>query len=208
MVDGEEVESWHDEAGRFRPHAVTEDGISPRTFPGTAGGAHMTTGLEHDELGRRTEDPAVRVEQVEKRSRKVETARQREDFDHREFGDPDADTLVISWGSNEGAMIEAMGFLEEEGITVRFVSVPYVYPRPDLTPAVEAADRVLVVECNARGQFADLVEHDTLSRVDRITKYDGVRFKADELAGEIVDAIDGGAGETGAEARSISGSES
>jgi hypothetical protein len=44
---------------------------------------------------------------------------------------------------------------------------------------------VIVVECNANGQFADIVEHDTLSRVDRIIKYDGVRFKADELATKI-----------------------
>ncbi|MFB6079924.1 MAG: 2-oxoacid:acceptor oxidoreductase subunit alpha [Haloferacaceae archaeon] len=191
VVPEDEVEEWQNEAGQFRPHAVTDDGISPRAFPGTPGGTHMTTGLEHDELGRRTEDPEVRVEQVDKRSRKVETAREREAFDYREFGDSDAGTLVVSWGSNEGAMIEAMDFLDEEGIDVRFVSVPYVFPRPDLTPAVEAADQVIVVECNVRGQFADLLEHDTLSRVDRITKYDGVRFKADELAGEIADAIRG-----------------
>jgi 2-oxoglutarate ferredoxin oxidoreductase subunit alpha len=184
VVDGD-VEAWQNEKGQFRPHAVTEDGISPRAFPGTPGGAHMTTGLEHDELGRRTEEPDVRVEQVDKRSRKVETAREREAFAPREFGDPDAETLVVSWGSNEGAIVEALDALAEAGIDVRVLSVPYIHPRPDLTPAVEAAERVLVVECNARGQFADLVEHDTLTRVDRITKYDGVRFKAGELAADI-----------------------
>ena len=51
--------------------------------------------------------------------------------------------------------------------------------------AIAAADEVIVVECNAGGQFADLVEHDALVRVDRVNKYDGVRFKADELADEI-----------------------
>jgi len=189
VVSEDDIEEWQNEKGQFQPHADTEDGISPRAFPGTVGGAHMSTGLEHDELGRRTEDTDMRVTQVDKRNRKVETAKEREEFDYREFGDEDADTLVVSWGSNEGAMVEAMEFLEEDGIDVRFLSVPYIFPRPDLTAEFEAADDVIVVECNANGQFADLVEHDTLTRVQRINKYTGVRFKADELAEEIRETL-------------------
>ena len=185
VVDDESIDEWRNEKGQFEPHALTDDGVSPRAFPGTAGGAHMSTGLEHDELGRRTEDTGMRVKQVDKRAQKVETAREDEDWSPREFGDPDADTLVISWGSNEGPMTEAIRMLEEEGIDLRFLSVPYLLPRYDLTDAVAAAETVLVVECNATGQFADVVEHDTLSRVDRINKYDGVRFNANELAAEI-----------------------
>ncbi|MFB6134454.1 MAG: 2-oxoacid:acceptor oxidoreductase subunit alpha [Halanaeroarchaeum sp.] len=185
LVDEDDVESWQDDEGRFQPHLPTEDGISPRAIPGTEGGVHMSTGLEHNELGRRTEDTDDRVEQVDKRERKVQTAREREDFEAREFGDPDADTLVVSWGSTEGAMIEAMEFLEEDDIDVRFLSVPYIFPRPDLSEAVADAETVIVPETNATGQFADLVEHDVLERVERINKYTGVRFKADELAEEI-----------------------
>ena len=190
ITDEADLEPWLDEQGRFTPHAETPDGISPRTIPGVGDGAHMTTGLEHDELGRRTEDTEVRKRQVEKRARKVAAAKEREDFSPREFGDPDAETLVISWGSNEGAMLEAMEFLDEP---IRFISVPYLLPRFDLTEAVEAAEEVIVVECNATGQFADVVEHDTLTRVQRVTKYDGVRYKADELAHEIELALAGGA---------------
>jgi len=189
IVTEEEVDEWLDDQGRFRAHADTEDGVSPRALPGTIDGAHMSTGLEHDELGRRTEDPEVRVQQVDKRQRKVETARERENWDYREFGDPRSDRLVLSWGSNEGAMIEAVEYLRDEGIDVRFISVPYLFPRPDLTGEVEAAEDVIVVECNATGQFADLVEKDTLQRVKRINKYTGVRFKADELAEEITELL-------------------
>jgi 2-oxoglutarate ferredoxin oxidoreductase subunit alpha len=64
-----------------------------------------------------------------------------------------------------------------------------MFPRTDLTEEIEAAEEVIVVECNATGQFADVLEHDTLTRVDRINKYTGVRFKADELAGEIKDHL-------------------
>ena len=189
VVDDDTVDEWLDEEGRFRAHANTDDGVSPRAFPGTIDGAHMSTGLEHDELGRRTEDTDVRIEQVDKRNRKVDTAREQEDWDYREFGDPDADNLIVSWGSNEGAMVEAIDLLEERGVDVRFLSVPYIFPRPDLTDDIEAAEKTIVVECNATGQFADLIEHDVLQRVERINKYNGVRFKADELADDIEETL-------------------
>ncbi len=190
VVHADGVEDWVDDQERFKPHATTEDGVSPRVFPGTTGGAHMTTGLEHDELGRRTEEETVRVAQVDKRMRKAETAEERETWDYREFGEPDADVLVVSWGSNEGAMREGMDFLAEDGLDVRFISVPYLYPRPDLTEEIQAAETTIVVECNAEGQFADLLEHDVLERVERVNKYSGVRYKADELATAIRETVE------------------
>jgi 2-oxoglutarate ferredoxin oxidoreductase subunit alpha len=189
VVDEETIGEWQNEKGQFKPHALTEDGISPRTFPGTTDGAHMTTGLEHDELGRRTEEGEMRIDQVDKRNRKVETAQAEEDWSPREFGDPESDNLVISWGSNEGAMVEAIDLLAEEDISVHFISVPYIFPRPDLSEEINSADDVLVVECNNTGQFADLLEHDALARVQRVNKYNGVRYKADELADEIKAAL-------------------
>ena len=183
LVDVEELDDWTVD-GKFTPHAVTDDGVSPRALPGTPGGVHMSTGLEHDAFGRRTEDTSVRVEQVDKRQRKFDVAQASESLEPRSFGAADADTLVISWGSNEGPIVEAMDLLDEP---VRFLSVPYLSPRPDLTAAVEEASQVIVVECNATGQFANLIEHDTMMRVERISKYDGVRFKADELAAAIAE---------------------
>jgi 2-oxoglutarate ferredoxin oxidoreductase subunit alpha len=56
---------------------------------------------------------------------------------------------------------------------------------------INDADDVVVVECNQTGQFADVLEHDALRRVKRVNKYNGVRFKADELAGEIEAALAG-----------------
>ncbi|MFC7041555.1 2-oxoacid:acceptor oxidoreductase subunit alpha [Halonotius sp. GCM10025705] len=189
LVDEDGLAEWQNEKGQFQPHALTDDGISPRAIPGTDEGAHMTTGLEHDELGRRTEDTDMRIKQVDKRDRKVETAEEREDWEPREFGESDADTLILSWGSNEGAMVEAIDMLADDGIDVRFISVPYIFPRPDLSDAIDDADDVFVVECNNNGQFADLLERDALTRVDRINKYNGVRFTADELAERISGAL-------------------
>jgi len=191
VVDETTIDDHMSESGGFQPHEITDDGISPRAFPGTADGAHMSTGLEHDEQGRRTEDTGMRVEQVDKRNRKVDTAEEREDWSPREFGDADADTLVISWGN------------ERERSPRRSISSPtrgrragafraVHLPAPDLSEDVEAAENVIVVECNERGQFANLIEHDVLARVDRINKYNGVRFKADELADDIKETLAAG----------------
>jgi 2-oxoglutarate ferredoxin oxidoreductase subunit alpha len=190
LVGENDLDSWQNDSDQFQPHFPAADGISPRTLPGTSGGAHMTTGLEHDELGRRTEEQEVRIEQVDKRNQKVETAKEDEDWDYREFGDSDSDTLVLSWGSNEGAMREAMGFLDEADVSVRFISIPYLFPRPDVSEEIEAAEEAIVVECNATGQFADVLEHDSLTRLKRVNKYNGVRFKADELAERITEELD------------------
>ncbi len=190
VVDEEDIDSWLDEKGHFQPHFPTADGVSPRAFPGTTDGAHMTTGLEHDALGRRTEDTDVRIEQVEKREQKVETAKEQEEWDYREFGEEDADTLVISWGSNEGAIREAMEYLSADGLDVRFISVPYLFPRPDLSEEIAAAETTVVIECNSKGQLADLIEHDALERVERINKFNGIRFKADELVEDIRDVAE------------------
>lgn len=179
ITDSSDLEPWIDENGNFQPHAVTETGVSPRTLPGLDGGIHMVTGLEHDSLGRRTELPELREQQVLKRKRKLETATSEESLQYREFGSPDSNILVISWGSNEGAIIEAMDKLNHE---IRFISVPYILPRPDLTPDIEKASIVFVIECNATGQFSALIEHDTLSRTNKILKYDGTQFSADEIA--------------------------
>jgi 2-oxoglutarate ferredoxin oxidoreductase subunit alpha len=82
-----------------------------------------------------------------------------------------------------------MELLAADGIDIRFLSVPYLFPRPDLSEAVEAAETTVVVECNARGQFANLLERDVFQRVERINKYNGVRFEADELVAEITDLL-------------------
>ena len=56
--------------------------------------------------------------------------------------------------------------------------------------SIAQSEEHLVIEANATGQFANVVEHDTLERVDRINKYDGVDFKADELADEIKQTLE------------------
>src|SRR4029077_5036234 len=58
----------------FRRHAITADGISPRTVPGMPGGIFSTTSDEHDPEGHITEGIENRIAMMRKRMAKLETA--------------------------------------------------------------------------------------------------------------------------------------
>src|SRR5439155_429433 len=58
----------------YRRHALTADGISPRTIPGMPGGIFSTTSDEHDPEGHITEGIENRIAMMRKRMAKLETA--------------------------------------------------------------------------------------------------------------------------------------
>ena len=53
LVEGD-LEKQEDKA-YFKRYALTDSGISPRILPGTKGGIHHVTGVEHDEEGKPSE---------------------------------------------------------------------------------------------------------------------------------------------------------
>lgn len=168
---------------RFEP---TESGISVRPVMGQPGGMHWVTGGEHTIHGRVTEDPVVREEQMEKRARKLETALKEipvsEQF--QVYGDPDAPFTILSWGSNKGAILEALSLLEKEGIKARLIQVRLLWPFPaaHLMPLLEQSSRIVVVEYNYSGQFAQLFKENTGRSVDHlIVKYNGRPISGNEL---------------------------
>ncbi len=57
--------------GRFHRYEPLGSGVSPRAFPGQAGGQHLVTGTEHDASGTVTDAPGNRAVQHAKRLRKL-----------------------------------------------------------------------------------------------------------------------------------------
>ncbi len=57
--------------GHFQRYAPLPSGVSPRAFPGQAGGQHLVTGTEHDATGTVTDAPGNRAVQHAKRLRKL-----------------------------------------------------------------------------------------------------------------------------------------
>jgi 2-oxoglutarate ferredoxin oxidoreductase subunit alpha len=160
---------------RFAP---TESGITPRPLIGMAGGMHWLTGGEHTQYGRVTEDPVVREQQMEKRMRKLETAAREIPLEEKlqVYGDPEADFTVLSWGSNKGAIVEAIELLAEEGLAARLIQVRIMSPFPaaELEEVLATAKPLVGVEANFSGQLAQVLRQHTGIACDKlVVKYNG-----------------------------------
>lgn len=168
---------------RFEP---TASGISTRPVLGQPGGMHWLTGGEHTVHGRVTEDPVVREQQMEKRARKLALAireiPQEEKF--KVYGEPRATFTIVSWGSNKGAILEAIERLHEEGDLARLIQIRLLWPFPveELSPLLDRAAPLIVVECNYSGQLAHLMRAQTGYHSDYlIVKYNGRPMSGQEL---------------------------
>ena len=174
----------------FKRFEWTESGISPRTLLGQEGNAHWMTGGEHTEIGRVTEDPVVRERNMEKRARKMELAASEIPADEklRVYGDPEAELTILSWGSNKGAILEALDGLKANDIQARLVQVRIFAPFPanELEELLSVTNPLVVVEANFSGQLMQLLRQHTGLRPDYlIVKYNGRPISGEELLGAL-----------------------
>jgi 2-oxoglutarate ferredoxin oxidoreductase subunit alpha len=168
------------EAG-YRRYALTSDGVSPLTSPGLSEARVEVDSDEHTEDGKITEDLDLRVRMVDKRLRKMDGIAA-EAVMPACFGDRKADTVLISWGSNRLIVMEAVEALQAEGVPVSALHFGQVYP---LTPKMArglSRKRLICIENNATGQFAQLLKRELGLRVDHLVlKYNGECFTVAEL---------------------------
>lgn len=169
----------------FNRYAFTEDGVSPRVFPGTKNGIHHVTGVEHDQEGRPSENALNRKEMMDKRLRKLNNLKVRDavraDAPHEE-----ADLLIIGMGSTGGTIDEARGRLAKEGLKTNHATVRLLHPFPaaDLKEQIDKAKQILVVENNATGQLADQIKLHVNGAGDKLRsllKYDGNPFLPSDI---------------------------
>lgn len=179
---------------RFEP---TESGVTPRPLLGQPGGTHWLTGGEHTVYGRVTEDPVLREQQMEKRARKLDLAMREIPRDEklRVYGDPDAALTIASWGSNKGAILEAVNLLAAEGISARLIQVRLLHPFPvtEIEELLENADPLVVAEASFSAQFAQVLRENTGLDADHlIVKYNGRPMSGQELHRALKDVHEGG----------------
>ncbi len=179
-------EAGGDGSDSFPRYAVTTSGISPRPLLGQPGGTHWTTGGEHTLVGRVTEDPGVREQQMEKRARKLDLAASEIPADRklRVYGNQEASFTVVSWGSNKGGILEAIDLLDQQGISTRLVQVRLLWPFPtqEIAPLLATADPLVIVESNFSGQFAHLLRQQTGREADHlVVKYNGRPMSGGDL---------------------------
>ena len=172
--------------GEFKRFQYTPNGISPRAPLGTKGGVYWHTGYEHDELGHISEDPVNRDSMMEKRMGKIDLAAKEIPVSERVnfFGPEDADVTVVSWGSTKGAIIDAMEWLKEDGISVNFIQIRLVNPFPTeyVTTLLSKAKKIVGVEMNYSAQLVGVVREQTCIPIEQlVVKYNGRPMSSEEL---------------------------
>lgn len=165
----------------YRRYTVTEDGISPRGIPGYGEGLVRVDSDEHDEFGHITESALVRKTMVEKRLRKMNKIIQ-EALPPKLSGPKDYEVLVVSWGSTRLIVEEALQSFSNHKIAHLHFS--QVYPiHPSAKEYFERAKRIIFIEQNATGQFANLVQQTfRIDTSERILKYDGHAYSVEQVA--------------------------
>jgi len=178
----------------YRRHALTADGISPRTLPGMPGGIFSTTSDEHDPEGHITEGVENRIAMMRKRMAKLETAA-REIPASSKFtlhGPRQADLTLVAWGATKGAILDAMGELENDGRTVNYLQIRLMRPFPANAVAaiLRNARLTVLIENNYSAQLGALISEQTGIALDHhVLKYDGRPFSRNEIVEGVRSAL-------------------
>ncbi len=173
--------------GAYKRFALTPSGISPRLVPGTLGGIFKVTGSEHDERGFVSTDPAIRKAMMEKRARKMETYLREDGKPPQVFGTPDGKPVLVGWGSTRPVLLDAQQRLRTQKIDAAVVHFTHLWPFPtDVAKKVLGrASVIIAVEQNFSGQFADVIQSQSLLPVRRIVKYNGLPIYVSDVVGGV-----------------------
>ncbi|WP_136588995.1 2-oxoacid:acceptor oxidoreductase subunit alpha [Salinigranum halophilum] len=199
LTEEEIAEAPHDPSGKYNrfQHNV-EKGISPRSLPGQKGGRFLATGNEHMPAGHISEDPENRVFQMDRRMERVENIRKdldAMDSSHQTpHGPSEAEYGILTWGSNQGTVFEAVDRLNDDGYSVKALSVSDMMPYPveEVEAFIESVDEVLVVEMNASAQFRGLTQKELGrygEKLASLLKYNGNPFEPAEIVDGFVTTI-------------------
>jgi len=139
----------------YKRYRLTDDGVSPMTVPGQAGGMFQTNGLEHDEQGRPNSMHIVHERMNEKRFRKLDAIAKKYSKLFTRFGPAKADIGILCWGSSTGPVREAVDQLNAEGIRVAAFVPKLLMPLPvtELEKFISDCEQLVVLELSYSKQF-------------------------------------------------------
>jgi 2-oxoglutarate/2-oxoacid ferredoxin oxidoreductase subunit alpha len=182
-----------DRLGGFaRYKDVDGDGIGWRTLPGTdhPKAAYFTRGTGHDENANYSESSVVFERNMERLSRKLETARSLVPAPAL-HGSGRERVGLIAYGSSDPAILESREQVRREaGLETDYLRVRgYPFAR-EVHAFVESHERVYVVEQNRDGQLAALLKLDLaperVVRLRSIAHVNGLPLDARSVTDELL----------------------
>jgi 2-oxoglutarate ferredoxin oxidoreductase subunit alpha len=158
------------------------DGIPYRTLPGDhPKGSYFTRGSGHNKYGMYTEDSAEYKEVVDRLLVKWETARRMMPAPEIEYSKFNS-TAILSVGSCDGAVKEALTYLKEKNIGLNYCRVKAFPFNDDVKDFIDKHDRVYVVEQNRDAQLRSLLILDAEADPKKLVSmlhYDGMPINAE-----------------------------
>jgi 2-oxoglutarate/2-oxoacid ferredoxin oxidoreductase subunit alpha len=168
----------------YKRYEMTPTGISPRGIPGFGRGLVCVDSDEHDAEGHITEDLKLRTRMVDKRLRKLESAKA-EIVEPQLYPKGKYKNLVVCWGSTYPVVKEAIELLDRSDTSLLHYS--QIYPLHKKTADyLSKAKKVIIVEGNATAQFAKLIKlHAGFDIEHKILKYSGLQFSVEEATASL-----------------------
>jgi 2-oxoglutarate ferredoxin oxidoreductase subunit alpha len=172
----------------FKPYPL--DRLTRHAPPGTriaSGKFPNVTGLEHDEDGHPSGNPAMHAKMTARRREKIKTLGAELALPEV-HGDSEGEVLLVGWGSTWGPVREAVAHLRQSGRKAGQLHLRHLHPLPSGLDGIFARYRdVFVVEMNDEGlygfgQLAMLLRARYANPAIRgINKTDGLTFKVSEI---------------------------
>lgn len=139
---------------------------------------------ENDIDGSATENPEIIKNNFKKRIQKQkDIEKEVENFEQfRIYGNKNSKNIVVSWGSTKGAILDAIKDLD-----IKFIQILYIEPFPKEIKK-ELGGNLILIENNSTGQLGEIIAEKTgifIEDKNKILRYDGRPFLADELREEI-----------------------
>ncbi|MFC6825819.1 2-oxoacid:acceptor oxidoreductase subunit alpha [Halopelagius fulvigenes] len=199
LTEAELEDAPHDASGKFNRFQYDgENAVSPRSIPGQKEGRYLATGNEHMPAGHISEDPDNRVHQMGRRMRKLDNIRaeldSEEESANTHYGPEEAEYGIMTFGSQQGTVEEAVDRLNEQGHSVKALGVSELAPYPvdQVSEFLESVDECLVVEMNASAQFRGLTQKETGrfgEKLSSLLKFNGNPFEPDEIVSGFITSI-------------------
>ncbi|MCF8357111.1 MAG: 2-oxoacid:acceptor oxidoreductase subunit alpha [Prolixibacteraceae bacterium] len=170
----------------FKAYRRPDDTLAREwAYPGMEGFEHRIGGLEKDEAGNVSHDPANHQLMCEIRAQKVASVIDLVP-DLETYGCPEGDVLIVGWGGTYGHLVSAARDLCAEGKKVGHAHFNYINPLPANTADVFSRyKKIIVCELNL-GQFATYLR----SKYPQFTYYQHNKVQGLPFSvGEIMESV-------------------
>ncbi|MGB1206203.1 MAG: 2-oxoacid:acceptor oxidoreductase subunit alpha [Chitinophagales bacterium] len=172
----------NEDENTFLPYRRDENHVREWALPGTKGLQHRVGGLEKEaQTGNVSYDPANHEFMVKIREAKVNKVADSIPLQTLEEGEPNADVLILGWGSTYGAIRAAVRDLLKEGYSVAHTHLRHIKPFPkNLGELLKNHKKILIPELN-NGQLAKIIQQEFLIKVHQFNKIQGIPIATSEL---------------------------